>query len=235
MGSSRKLTLRITGPLTVRGAAGGTVNLRGDHVRCLFILLACSEGQAARRAWLSDLLWHHDTDTSQARLGLRQLLHRLKQQLRPLGKQIDLVGADKDLIWLNSSHVWIDLREIESLLLLNSETALERALSLYGGPVFKNESHLTDQLEAHIARLNETLLAKLVKAAKVLLRFYQKEKLFDSALRVAETLAELAPLSAETQVIALETCDSTSAMLMRPDTNWMPPRRPMCAALWRRF
>lgn len=113
----------------------GTVVERFPSRRAMWLLaiLALRNGSPIERHNLAGLLWPDSTDTA-ALHNLRQTLAGLRRSLSPAGNLIE-TASPRSIFLRATDGVWIDTVEFVQASRETSFSGLERAISLYRGPL----------------------------------------------------------------------------------------------------
>ncbi|MBM4439780.1 MAG: AAA family ATPase [Candidatus Rokubacteria bacterium] len=139
--------------------AGGRPATLSKKAQALAAYLALGPGAPSRRGDLAALLWG-DTAEEQARASLRQALSALRRALGPAALTIDTVA-----VALDRAVVAVDALAFRALLAEGTTSALEKAVSLYGGELLQglrvNEAPFEDWLVAERERFREQTLDAL--------------------------------------------------------------------------
>lgn len=96
-----KLLLRLHGPFMAFWADRRPCRIAGTKQQALLALLAAAPDHARTRTWLIARLWS-ESDETQGRRNLRQLLHGLRATLAD--RYVDIVGSEGDLLYLRPQH-----------------------------------------------------------------------------------------------------------------------------------
>lgn len=197
----------VLGNAAVCCGSGPLTLIRGKTARMLFCVLGCSQGGPVLRDTIANLLWGPDCEKSAARLKLRQTLFRLKSQLANSEVQgvEGLIHANAEAIWLSESDVVVDYGEVQRLLSAGNESSIEKAMSLYGGDLFANETSKSTEFELWIGSRNSMLRQRLIEAGLSLAQSYRNEGMITPARNLLSRLAAISPASNEVnrELIAL--------------------------------
>ena len=160
-------------------------------VRALLAYLAVNAARPQRREQLAALLWG-DQAEAEARANLRKTLSRLRGALPAAAK--DCLAAGADQIALRADLVELDALRFERLAADATPETLERAASLYRGPLldgFDGPGEAFDEwLSTERRRLEEILQQVLHR----LLDHYVVTGAIERAIQVALRLLALDPL-----------------------------------------
>ena len=126
------LHLDVLGGFACRSAAGTPLIFPTRKVRALLAYLAVNAARPQRREQLAALLWG-DQAEAEARANLRKTLSRLRGALPAAAR--DCLAAGADHIALRADLVELDALRFERLAADATPETLERAASLYRGPL----------------------------------------------------------------------------------------------------
>ena len=128
------LVIALFGPIEVRVHGRPLPVLRSRKALWLLALLALRSGRSVEREWLAGTLWP-DTEQSLAFNNLRVVLSELRKALGEEGRR--LRSPDRHTLSLDSSGAEIDARDFDAAIGDGSLPALERAVTLYRGPLLE--------------------------------------------------------------------------------------------------
>jgi PAS domain S-box-containing protein len=154
--------LRLLGGFAV-SARGRSMALRTRKDRALIAYLALSEGRRHNRSRLAELLW--SDVAGDPRQSLRQSLMGISQA----GIVLD---ARRDDVRLDPAAVSIDALEVRRLLESDAIAQLEKAISLYTGPLLEDLGPIAPAFDDWLTVERERLAAALVDAHRRLLDLY---------------------------------------------------------------
>jgi DNA-binding SARP family transcriptional activator len=162
----------------------------------LIAYLALHPEHSVSRERLATLLWG-DRPDPQARLNLRQVILSLRRNFALASRE--LIALDGDMIGLHMDRVSVDALEFQELSRSKLSADLERAASLYGGPLL---SELDVETEEFDDWLQGTRLRFEAEAARILERCansYDEAGDGGRAIDAAERLVALDPLREDWQ------------------------------------
>ena len=184
------LELTLFGGFRARFESGDELVPRSKKAALLLARLALRAGEVHTRETLIGLLWS-DRAEAQARASLRQELTVLRKMM---GTSQPVLAIDGERLSLDATAVEVDVRAFEAL--AKSETArdLERAASLYRGPLLEGfairDAACEEWLTLERQRLRDLFLAVLDR----LLARQMQEDAIHRAIATAQTLLTHDPL-----------------------------------------
>ena len=185
------LHLDVLGGFACRSAAGTPLIFPTRKVRALLAYLAVNAARPQRREQLAALLWG-DQAEAEARANLRKTLSRLRGALPAAAR--DCLAAGADQIALRADLVELDALRFERLAADATPETLERAASLYRGPLLDGldgpGEAFDDWLLTERRRLEEILQQVLHR----LLDHYVVTGAIERAIQVALRLLARDPL-----------------------------------------
>jgi DNA-binding SARP family transcriptional activator/TolB-like protein len=185
------LHVRLLGGFECRSAKGDAIVFPTRKVRALFAYLAADQGQPRRREKLAGLLWA-DRAEAQARADLRKSLSRLRQAL-PEAARHGLV-ADGEQVALRPDLIEVDLALFERSAVDGTPETLERAATLYRGPLLEGLADCGEQFDAWLATERRRVDEILQQTLRRLLDHYVVTGAIDRAIQIALRLLAFDPL-----------------------------------------
>jgi predicted ATPase/DNA-binding SARP family transcriptional activator len=128
------LTIRLFGPLDVQVNGEPLPRLRSRKGLWLLALLVLRHGRQVERAWLAGVLWPESTE-AQALANLRLTLADLRRVLAGAGQRLRSPTAHTLL--LDANDVVVDMCLFDAAMAANTTETLQRAVSLYRGPLLE--------------------------------------------------------------------------------------------------
>ena len=171
------------------------VTVNTTRLRSLLAYLVLHEGAPQSREYLAFLLWP-DSDESQARTNLRQLLHHLRKAL-PNGSR--LVTDGQTIGWEAEPDSAVDVADFRNAVKQAAEAAsrsdkaserkaLEIAVALYEGDL------LPESYDDWVRPLREELKQQLVSSLNRLTELLEQAGDYPAAIRTAERLVAEDPV-----------------------------------------
>jgi DNA-binding SARP family transcriptional activator len=185
------LRLSLLGGFECRSAAGTPVIFPTRRVRALLAYLAANANRTQRRERLASLLWA-DRSEAEARVNLRKTLSRLREALPAAARDALITDASK--IALRGDLVEVDVLHFERLAADGTPETLERAASLYGGPLLDGLAAGGDAFEEWLSIERRRLGEMLQQVLQRLLDHYLVTGAIDRGIYVALRLLGLDPL-----------------------------------------
>jgi DNA-binding SARP family transcriptional activator/predicted ATPase len=191
------LHIRLLGDFSLIYNDRQVTSLNTTRLRSLFAYLVLHRDVPQQRQHLAFLFWP-DTTESQARNNLRQLLHQLRQALPALEQ---FLSTDAHLLhWHPVTPCHLDVAEFEQTLTLADEMerlndqralqdALQQADNLYRGEL------LPGCYDEWILPERERLRQRHWQVLEHLLRLFEEQSDYVTAIRYAQRLLALDPLS----------------------------------------
>jgi predicted ATPase/DNA-binding SARP family transcriptional activator len=138
--TTSQLAIRLFGPFEARQNGDLLPRLRTRKGEWLLALLALRGGRAVDRAWLAALLWP-DSPEPQSLANLRNSLKDLRRALGPEANRLRCSehvsrGASRALA-LELDGAEVDVLAFDAAVARDDPPALERAVSLYRGPLLE--------------------------------------------------------------------------------------------------
>ena|GEM_PF-3263202 len=188
--ASRGLRLELLGNFRVRheGAeVARNLSLRGQALVAFVVL---RDGRA-ERSQLAGALWPGSTE-AQARTNLRKALYELRHEAPEL---YGCLGLDGQVVeWRPSGAATVDVTEFSSLAAVPTLWSLQRAASLYRGPLLPALSDIW------LVEQREALHLEHQRALGALVRLYESRGELRQALEHAEVLTRADALADEAHV-----------------------------------
>ena len=131
------LKLQLLGGFKAQNDAGQDISIQARKSRALLAILALSPSGGVGRERLATLLWS-DRGEDQARSSLRQTLTVLRKELAAVGPNV--LVADDQRVELARDAMEIDAVSIVSLSGATDVLSLRRAVNLYQGELFAEDS-----------------------------------------------------------------------------------------------
>jgi DNA-binding SARP family transcriptional activator len=128
------LSLRLFGPLDVRLSGEPLPRLRSKKGQWLLALLTLRHDAEVSRSWLSGLLWP-DSSEAQGLASLRNSLMDLRRALGPEGHRLQ--SPSPSTLRLRLEDAEADVVAFDQALSRGDAASLERAVSLYRGPLLE--------------------------------------------------------------------------------------------------
>jgi predicted ATPase/DNA-binding SARP family transcriptional activator len=128
------LAIRLLGPFEVRVAARPLPPLRTRKGQSLLALLTLRHGAEVQRSWLAGTLWP-DSLPSDASYNLRRSLCDLRRALGPEGRRLGC--PTPHTLRFDPVGVAVDALAFEAAIAQGGEPSLERAVTLYRGPLLE--------------------------------------------------------------------------------------------------
>jgi len=206
------LSLSLFGGLDARLSDGSQVRFESRRTRALLAYLALQRGQPVLRDHLSALLWP-GSEPDVARRNLRQAVYSLRNGL---GTARRILRSPVQEIFLDADLAEVDGVTFERLANRGLQgrgpaaiEALSEALERYRGELLEGLAlRGVEPFEEWRAQERERLRELAVACARDALRRCEADGLHESALRFAQRLGELDPLSEES-------CRSSMRLLSR--------------------
>jgi predicted ATPase/class 3 adenylate cyclase len=133
-GSVAPLTLRLFGPFEARLHGQPLPRLHSRKVQWLLALLVLRHGREVERAWLAGTLWP-DSSEAAANACLRNSLKDLRRAFGPEAGRLRSPTTRTLALDLTAAHA--DVVAFDQAMAEGEETALERAVALYRGPLLE--------------------------------------------------------------------------------------------------
>src|SRR6476661_4962579 len=127
-------SLRLFGPLDVRLSGEPLPRLRSRKGQWLLALLALRHDAELSRSWLAGLLWP-DSSEAQALASLRNSLMDLRRAMGPEGDRLQSPSPSTLRLRLEGAEA--DVVAFEEALSRGDAASLDRAVSLYRGPLLE--------------------------------------------------------------------------------------------------
>jgi DNA-binding SARP family transcriptional activator len=127
-------SLRLFGPLDVRLGGEPLPRLRSRKGQWLLALLALRHDAEVSRSWLAGLLWP-DSSEAQALASLRNSLMDLRRAMGPEGHRLQSPSPSTLRLRLEGAEA--DVVAFEEALSRGDALSLDRAISLYRGPLLE--------------------------------------------------------------------------------------------------
>ena len=156
------LQICLFGPFSATLFGEPLPRLRTRKGHRLLALLALRQDREVSREWLAGTLWP-ESEESQAYYNLRQCLTNLRHALGTAAGSLH--APTPHVLRLSSEHVESDVRAYEALIAEGSPSALERAVTLYRGPLM--EGCLEECFILERAAHEQTYLAALETLARL--------------------------------------------------------------------
>ncbi len=185
------LHLDLLGGFECRSAAGTPLGFATRKVRALLAYLAVNAGRAHRREQLASLFWG-DRAEAEARANLRKTLSRLREALP--APATDCLAAGADQIALRADLVELDALQFERLAADGTPETLERAASLYRGPLLDGFAAAGEEFDDWLATERRRLDEILQQVLHRLLDHYVVTGAIGRGIQVALRLLALDPL-----------------------------------------
>lgn len=197
--ASSPLILRLFGPFEALVSGRSLPPLRSRKTLWLLALLALKRGREIERSWLAGTLWPESAEP-QALTGLRQVLSDLRRALG--GESARLRCPSRHVVSLDLTGADVDLIAFDDAIARGDLPSLERAVSLYRGPLlegcleewaFQERSVREAACLSSLERLaiHERIRGDLHRATDLLRRAVVIDPLRESARRrLMETLAD---------------------------------------------
>src|SRR5438270_1049360 len=191
------LYLRLLGDFSLTYNDQQVTNFNTTRLRSLLTYLVLHRDVPQQRQHLAFLFWPDATE-AQARNNLRQLLHQLRQALPAVGQ---FLSADTHMLhWRPVTPFQLDVAEFEQTLTTADavarrndqhalQAALEQADSLYRGEL------LPGCYDEWILPERDRLRQRHLQVLEQLLRLFEVQGDTDTAIRYAQRLIALDPLS----------------------------------------
>ena len=129
-----RLQIRLFGAFDVQINGVAIPPLRSRKVQWLLALLVLRHNQALDRVWLAGTLWP-DSAHSQAMYNLRQSLSNLRHVLGEVSPE--LRASMVNSLSIDLAHADADVLDFDAAIMVGDETALQRAVMLYRGPLLE--------------------------------------------------------------------------------------------------
>lgn len=191
------LHIRLLGDFSLIYADQQVTSLNTTRLQSLLAYLVLHHDVPQQRQHLAFLFWP-DTTEAQARNNLRQLLHQLRQAFPPVEH---FLSTDTHMLhWHSITPFHLDVAEFEQALTLadaatrgNDQRALQAALEQADG-VYRGEL-LPSCYDEWILSERERLRQRHLQALERLLRLFEEQGNTVTAIRSAQRLLGLDPLS----------------------------------------
>ncbi len=157
-----ELQIRLLGQFSVTVDGRPLASLAGGRLQSLFTYLVLRGGAPQSRSDLAQLFWP-DTDESNARNNLRQLIHKLREALGEAAQFVRITSST--LQWDRHESCAVDALSIDELFseaqhakksesVAHQLSVLERAFELCGGPLAPScyDDWITPERERLVAR-----------------------------------------------------------------------------------
>lgn len=182
------IDIRLFGGLEVAEAG---VPLRVGSVERPLLLLAylvLHNDHPSARSHLAALLWPEATEI-QARVNLRNLVHRLRLAIPAVAEYLTL--ADAEIRWRRTDQVEVDVWRVRDGIREGTRRSLEMACAAYRGAL------LPGCQEEWVVRAREELGEQYMQILERLADLAEGAREYDLAVRYAERLSQADPLNEE--------------------------------------
>lgn len=191
-----RLHIRLMGSAEI-SVGGVPLPLNQLKSRALLYYLAAT-GQPHTRDHLATLLWG-ESGQSEAYHSLRSSLYQVRKALQSIQADEALI-SDSDLLSLDSSLCTCDVIEFQSLLSLQDETSLSKAVALWRGLFLQgfsipDASMFDDWIQTENSRLNHLCFEALRRLAG----WAEEREAWTVAIGYAKQMIQVDPLSESSQ------------------------------------
>lgn len=175
------LRASLLGGFTCCTVEGAELRFPTRKVKALLAYLVANSGQRHSRSKLASLFWD-DMPEDRARANLRKTLSRLQQALPDTARP--LLVVDPREVGLDAGLA-VDLDLFERLIADGTPETLERALSLYGGPLLDGLDGCGEIFDQWLATERRRLEETLQQLMRRLLDHYVVAGAIDPAIQLA--------------------------------------------------
>jgi DNA-binding SARP family transcriptional activator len=178
------MRLELLGDLLIRSGDGELVTIGAKKSQALLAYLAMKPSQHVSREKLAGLLWS-STGPDQARQSLRQTLSTIRKELSQIAPKQRTLIEEGDLLSLDRS-VSCDVPELESLIAINSESALKEAIELYRGDFLDGFAINEERFDQFVVGERDRLHRLALRAHAQLVELQARSGALDEAIGTAQ-------------------------------------------------
>jgi DNA-binding SARP family transcriptional activator len=160
------------------------VTIGAKKSQALLAYLAMKPSQHVSREKLASLLWS-STGPDQARQSLRQTLSTVRKELQEIAPSQKTLIEEGDLLSLDKS-VTCDVAEVESLIAIGTEDALQQAIDLYRGDFLDGFVINEERFDQFVLGERDRLHRLAIRAHGQLVELQSKRGALDEAIGTAQ-------------------------------------------------